>query len=64
LELNVVFSIRLFRTAVARDYVEFPSQILGVRLGVKQGIALQTNEPIRWLVERIDKASTFNGDFQ
>ncbi len=56
-------------TAVARDYVEFPSQLLEHWLStpqVLQRFALhhQTGEPIpQRLVERIQRASTFNEGF-
>jgi peptidyl-dipeptidase Dcp len=56
-------------TAVARDYVEFPSQLLEHWLStpeVLQRFALhyQTGEPIpQRLVDRIKKASTFNEGF-
>jgi peptidyl-dipeptidase Dcp len=56
-------------TAVARDYVEFPSQILERWLETpevlnKFALHYKTNEPIPMaLVERIDKASTFNEGF-
>ena len=57
-------------TAVARDYVEFPSQLLEHWLStpeVLQKFALhyRTGEPIpRSLVERIERASTFNQGFE
>ena len=56
-------------TAVARDYVEFPSQLLEHWLStpeVLQKFALhhQTGEPIpQRLVDRIQRASTFNQGF-
>jgi peptidyl-dipeptidase Dcp len=56
-------------TAVARDYVEFPSQILERWLETpevlnKFALHYKTNEPIPMaLVERIDEASTFNEGF-
>jgi peptidyl-dipeptidase Dcp len=56
-------------TAVARDYVEFPSQILERWLStpeVLKAFALnyKTNEPIpQNLVDRIQKASAFNSGF-
>jgi peptidyl-dipeptidase Dcp len=56
-------------TAVPRDYVEFPSQLLEHWLKtpeVLERFALhhKTGEPIpRTLVERIDRASTFNEGF-
>jgi peptidyl-dipeptidase Dcp len=57
-------------TAVARDYVEFPSQLLEHWLAtpeVLQRFALhhRTGEPIpQALVERIERASTFNQGFR
>jgi peptidyl-dipeptidase Dcp len=55
-------------TAVARDYVEFPSNFgVGLKLRSVNKFALhyKTNEPIPMaLVERIDEASTFNEDSQ
>lgn len=56
-------------TAVVRDYVEFPSQLLEHWLStpeVLQRFALhyQTNEPIpQALVDRIERAATFNQGF-
>ena len=56
-------------TAVARDYVEFPSQLLEHWLAtpeVLQRFALhvETGEPLpRELAERIERASTFNEGF-
>jgi peptidyl-dipeptidase Dcp len=56
-------------TAVARDYVEFPSQILERWLETPEvlnrfALHYKTNEPIPMaLVERIEKASTFNEGF-
>ena len=56
-------------TAVARDYVEFPSQLLEHWLStpeVLQGFAVhhQTGQPIpQSLVDRIERASTFNEGF-
>ncbi|MGO4820363.1 MULTISPECIES: M3 family metallopeptidase [unclassified Flavobacterium] len=56
-------------TAVARDYVEFPSQILERWLATpevlnKFALHYKTNEPIPMvLVDRIEKASTFNEGF-
>ena len=56
-------------TAVARDYVEFPSQLLEHWLStpeVLQRFALhhETGEPLpRELAERIERASTFNEGF-
>ena len=57
-------------TAVFRDYVEFPSQVLEHWLEtpeVLNGFALnyKTGEPIpKELVEKIERASTFNQGFQ
>ena len=57
-------------TAVVRDYVEFPSQLLEHWLStpeVLQRFALhhETGEPIpQELVERIERASTFNEGFE
>jgi peptidyl-dipeptidase Dcp len=68
LSSNVIYPA-LSGTAVARDYVEFPSQLLERWLStpeVLQRFALhyQTGKPIpRALVERIRKASTFNQGF-
>jgi peptidyl-dipeptidase Dcp len=68
LSSNVTYPT-LSGTAVARDYVEFPSQLLEHWLStpeVLQRFALhhQTGQPIpRSLVERIEKASTFNEGF-
>ena len=68
LSSNVTYPT-LSGTAVARDYVEFPSQLLEHWLStpeVLQRFALhhQTGEPIpQALVERIAKASTFNEGF-
>jgi peptidyl-dipeptidase Dcp len=55
-----------FGTAVARDYVEFPSQILERWLEVLNKFALHYKPMSQFdgFVERIDEASTFNGDFQ
>jgi peptidyl-dipeptidase Dcp len=56
-------------TSVARDYVEFPSQILERWLATPEvlkqfALHYKTNEPIpQSLVERIDKAATFNEGF-
>jgi len=56
-------------TAVARDYVEFPSQLLEHWLATPQvlqryAVHYQTGEPIpQELVERIKRASTFNQGF-
>ena len=57
-------------TAVARDYVEFPSQLLEHWLSTpeilqKFAVHHRTGEPIpRELVERIKRASTFNQGFE
>ncbi len=56
-------------TSVARDYVEFPSQILERWLATPEvlkqfALHYKTNEPIpQSLVERIDRAATFNEGF-
>ncbi|MGZ8868839.1 MAG: M3 family metallopeptidase [Thermoanaerobaculia bacterium] len=56
-------------TAVARDYVEFPSQLLEHWLSTPQvlekfAVHYQSGEPIpQRLVERIQRASTFNEGF-
>ncbi|MET0945795.1 MAG: M3 family metallopeptidase [Flavobacterium sp.] len=56
-------------TSVARDYVEFPSQILERWLATpevlnKFALHYKTNEPLpQPLVERIEKAATFNEGF-
>ncbi|HEV7242681.1 MAG TPA: M3 family metallopeptidase [Thermoanaerobaculia bacterium] len=56
-------------TSVARDYVEFPSQLLEHWLPTpevlqKFAVHYQTGEPIpQSLVDRIEKASTFNEGF-
>jgi peptidyl-dipeptidase Dcp len=56
-------------TAVARDYVEFPSQLLEHWLATPEvlqrfAVHYQTGEPIpAALVERIDRAATFNQGF-
>lgn len=68
LSSNVTYP-SLSGTAVARDYVEFPSQILERWLStpeVLKAFALnyKTNEPIpQNLVDRIQKASAFNSGF-
>ncbi|CAN5302246.1 M3 family metallopeptidase [soil metagenome] len=68
LSSNVTYPV-LSGTAVARDYVEFPSQLLEHWLEspeVLQRFALhhQTGQPIpQELVERIQRASTFNQGF-
>ena len=56
-------------TAVARDYVEFPSQLLEHWLSTPEvlnrfALHYRTGQPIpRALVERIERASTFNEGF-
>ncbi|HEU0012775.1 MAG TPA: M3 family metallopeptidase [Longimicrobium sp.] len=56
-------------TAVARDYVEFPSQLLEHWLGTPQvlqrfAVHYQTGQPIpQELVDRIERAATFNQGF-
>jgi len=56
-------------TAVARDYVEFPSQLLEHWLSTPEvldryAVHFETGEPIpRELVERIERAATFNQGF-
>lgn len=56
-------------TAVARDYVEFPSQLLEHWLATPEvlqrfAVHYQTGEPIpQELVERIERAATFNEGF-
>jgi peptidyl-dipeptidase Dcp len=56
-------------TAVARDYVEFPSQLLEHWLSTPEvlqrfAVHYRTGEPIpRALVERIERAATFNQGF-
>ncbi|MEZ7500461.1 M3 family metallopeptidase [Flavobacterium sp. Arc3] len=68
LSSNVTYPT-LAGTAVARDYVEFPSQILERWLETpevlsKFALHYKTNEPIPMaLVDRIEKASTFNSGF-
>ncbi|HEX6251662.1 MAG TPA: M3 family metallopeptidase [Gemmatimonadaceae bacterium] len=68
LSSNVTYPV-LSGTAVARDYVEFPSQLLEHWLEtpeVLQRFALhyQTGQPIpQQLVERIERAATFNQGF-
>lgn len=65
---NVTYP-KLSGTAVARDYVEFPSQILERWLETpevlnKFALHYKTNQPIPMdLVDRIAKASTFNEGF-
>ena len=57
-------------TAVARDYVEFPSQVLEHWLATPEildryALHHRTGEPIpRTLVERIERAKTFNEGFR
>lgn len=69
LSSNVTYA-SLSGTAVARDYVEFPSQLLEHWLStpeVLQKFALhyQTGEPIpQDLVDRIERAATFNEGFR
>jgi peptidyl-dipeptidase Dcp len=68
LNSNVTYP-RLSGTAVARDYVEFPSQLLEHWLSTPEvlgryALHYQTGEPIPpELVARIEKASTFNQGF-
>ncbi|TDE06423.1 M3 family metallopeptidase [Flavobacterium hiemivividum] len=68
LSSNVTYPT-LAGTAVARDYVEFPSQILERWLETPEvlnrfALHYKTNEPIpQKLVERIGQASTFNEGF-
>src|SRR5262249_16951262 len=56
-------------THVARDYVEFPSQLLERRLETREvlnryALHYQTNQPIpKELVAKIQRASTFNQGF-
>jgi peptidyl-dipeptidase Dcp len=56
-------------TAVARDYVEFPSQLLEHWLSTKEvldrfALHYRTGEPMpRALVEKIERAATFNQGF-
>jgi peptidyl-dipeptidase Dcp len=69
LSSNVTYPT-LSGTAVARDYVEFPSQLLEHWLPTSEvlnrfALHYQTGKPIpRELVARIEKASTFNQGFQ
>lgn len=57
-------------TAVVRDYVEFPSQLLEHWLSTPEvlqrfAVHYQTGQPIpQTLVDRIEKASTFNQGFE
>jgi peptidyl-dipeptidase Dcp len=68
LNSNVTYPT-LSGTAVARDYVEFPSQILEHWLSTSEvlntfALHYQTGKPIpRELVAKIDRASTFNQGF-
>jgi peptidyl-dipeptidase Dcp len=68
LSSNVTYK-SLSGTAVVRDYVEFPSQLLEHWLSTpevleKFALHYQTGKPIpKSLVDRIDKASTFNEGF-
>lgn len=68
LNSNVTYP-SLSGTAVARDYVEFPSQLLEHWLSTPQvlqrfAVHYQTGKPIpQNLVERIERASTFNEGF-
>jgi peptidyl-dipeptidase Dcp len=68
LNSNVTYP-SLSGTAVARDYVEFPSQLLEHWLSTPQvlqkfALHYQTGKPIpQTLVDRIAKASTFNQGF-
>ncbi|QQR72878.1 MAG: M3 family metallopeptidase [Holophagales bacterium] len=69
LSSNVTYPT-LAGTAVARDYVEFPSQLLEHWLPTPEvlnrfALHYQTGKPIpAELVERIERASTFNQGFQ
>jgi peptidyl-dipeptidase Dcp len=61
--------IRLLPVAVARDYVEFPSQILERWLETpevlnKFALHYKTNEPIPMALVEYRQASTFNEDSQ
>jgi peptidyl-dipeptidase Dcp len=68
LSSNVTYP-SLAGTAVPRDYVEFPSQLLEHWLSTPQvlqrfAVHYQTGKPIpQTLVERIERASTFNEGF-
>ncbi len=68
LSSNVTYPT-LSGTNVVRDYVEFPSQLLEHWLGTPEVLSqfalhYQTGKPIpKSLVERIEKASTFNEGF-
>jgi peptidyl-dipeptidase Dcp len=69
LSSNVTYP-SLSGTAVARDYVEFPSQLLEHWLSTPQvlqrfAVHHQTGKPIpQALVDRIERASTFNQGFE
>ena len=69
LSSNVTYP-SLSGTAVARDYVEFPSQLLEHWLSTPQvlqrfAVHYQTGKPIpQALVDRIDRAATFNQGFE
>ncbi|HLL73675.1 MAG TPA: M3 family metallopeptidase [Pyrinomonadaceae bacterium] len=69
LSSNVTYP-SLSGTAVARDYVEFPSQLLEHWLSTPQvlqrfALHYQTGKPIpQALVDRIERASTFNQGFE
>jgi peptidyl-dipeptidase Dcp len=69
LAANVTYG-SLSGTAVARDYVEFPSQLLEHWLSTpevlqKFAVHYQTGEPIpQVLVDRIERAATFNEGFR
>ncbi|MFT2008974.1 M3 family metallopeptidase [Pontibacter sp. 13R65] len=69
LSSNVTYP-SLSGTAVVRDYVEFPSQLLEHWLSTPEvlqrfAVHYQTGKPIpQHLVDRIEKASTFNEGFE
>jgi peptidyl-dipeptidase Dcp len=69
LSSNVTYP-SLSGTAVARDYVEFPSQLLEHWLSTPEvlnqfAVHYETGKPIpQELVDRIDKTSTFNQGFE
>lgn len=69
LNSNVTYP-SLSGTAVARDYVEFPSQLLEHWLSTPEvlqrfAVHYQTGKPIpQSLVDRIERASTFNEGFE
>jgi peptidyl-dipeptidase Dcp len=69
LSSNVTYP-SLSGTAVFRDYVEFPSQLLEHWLSTpevlqKFAVHYQTGKPIpQYLVDRIEKAATFNEGFE